>query len=252
MRGKLLICKRSSFFFRITPADAGKTSRRKAGLPAAEDHPRGCGENSAAQYLDTRTLGSPPRMRGKPSLACPLISYIRITPADAGKTSHAGAITSVMPDHPRGCGENGPLHQLKFFAVGSPPRMRGKRDFRKPFLVPPGITPADAGKTISFTTLSNSRRDHPRGCGENLASGLETATEAGSPPRMRGKLYYVLQTIEHRGITPADAGKTAICGSNTKRQKDHPRGCGENAFPSSPTAVTEGSPPRMRGKLDMN
>ena len=147
MRGKLLICKRSSFFFRITPADAGKTSRRKAGLPAAEDHPRGCGENSAAQYLDTRTLVSPPRMRGKPSLACPLISYIRITPADAGKTSCRIFCSISTPDHPRGCGENVRSIIRNGGIPGSPPRMRGKPHWCAVVDAAHRITPADAGKT---------------------------------------------------------------------------------------------------------
>ena len=75
---------------------------------------------------------------------------------------------------------------------------------------------------------------------------------AGSPPRMRGKQPDSLVFGKKNRITPADAGKTGTISITDDYVQDHPRGCGENAFPSSPTAVTEGSPPRMRGKLDID
>ena len=87
MRGKPQHTVRQELLPRITPADAGKTMCGNAGQSSTWDHPRGCGENSAAQYLDTRTLGSPPRMRGKLANGQNLGAIIRITPADAGKTN---------------------------------------------------------------------------------------------------------------------------------------------------------------------
>ena len=67
MRGKQLREILSLFSGRITPAYAGKTDAPVLAFKPDKDHPRVCGENSAAQYLDTRTL--------------------RITPAYAGKTT---------------------------------------------------------------------------------------------------------------------------------------------------------------------
>ena len=177
-------------------------------------------------------LGSPPQVRGKRLLGEPFKAETGITPADAGKT---GSNTKATKE-----------------AQGSPPRMRGKLRCCCHCASPPRITPADAGKTHLHAPLLLLPEDHPRGCGENAIGHEGDQGIKGSPPRMRGKLNNESLGILLGRITPADAGKTAICGSNTKRQKDHPRGCGENAFPSSPTAVTEGSPPRMRGKLDMN
>ena len=51
-------------------------------------------------------LGSPPRVRGKPSV--PMNSFIisRITPACAGKTEFPFAVEVWKQDHPRVCGEN--------------------------------------------------------------------------------------------------------------------------------------------------
>ena len=94
-------------------------------------------------------LGSPPRMRGKPTINVQNANFTRITPADAGKTYAAAACTISHEDHPRGCGENSPMPMFADNAAGSPPRMRGKRFASYSPTLPYRITPADAGKTLS-------------------------------------------------------------------------------------------------------
>ena len=71
----------------ITPADAGKTCGDRAVSSSVWDHPRGCGENLGTNPTKARHLGSPPRMRGKPQFSVANLVAVRITPADAGKTS---------------------------------------------------------------------------------------------------------------------------------------------------------------------
>ena len=71
---------------------------------------------------------------------------------------------------------------------------------------------------------------------------------SGSPPRMRGKLTQTALTGHFPGITPADAGKTRTMSLRTARQRDHPRGCGENVCICLQRKRILGSPPRMRGK----
>ena len=72
-----------------------------------------------------------------------------------------------VKDHPRGCGENGITAPALVFVVGSPPRMRGKRHTTLLYRSFDGITPADAGKTVTYLHDVESAKDHPRGCGEN-------------------------------------------------------------------------------------
>ena len=67
-------------------------------------------------------------MRGKPSYSMKVLQLLRITPADAGKTSGWREVWQKEWDHPRGCGENPVLRLLLRTLLGSPPRMRGKRD----------------------------------------------------------------------------------------------------------------------------
>ena len=66
---------------------------------------------------------------------------------------------------------------------------------------------------------------------------------------MRGKPEQAFMLFVTVRITPADAGKTRLCGSLSARPEDHPRGCGENASLRPPIGSALGSPPRMRGKL---
>ena len=111
------------------------------------------------------------------------------------------------------------------------------------------ITPADAGKTCAWKPIRLVSPDHPRGCGENVDTGVEKLEIAGSPPRMRGKPNIAHLTRLIHGITPADAGKTGFLVVRAKQAEDHPRGCGENQKRLFKTGRIYGSPPRMRGKL---
>ena len=71
----------------------------------------------------------------------------RITPADAGKTFLFLLRITIIWDHPRGCGENLTDRKNAAERLGSPPRMRGKRNPTYEDFGEDRITPADAGKT---------------------------------------------------------------------------------------------------------
>ena len=74
-----------------------------------------------------------------------------------------------------------------------------------------GITPACAGKSIINQTI------HYHTC--------------GSPPRMRGKEEFACSDGSQVGITPAYAGKSREVVCHVCVVTDHPRVCGEKAFP---------------------
>ena len=150
MRGKPLTQTPCTARARITPADAGKTTTRKAKHRTGRDHPRGCGENVYVFPCVRNKPGSPPRMRGKPLLPQNGHGLSRITPADAGKTKKRRNEIEKTKDHPRGCGENNMFWNRASQPLGSPPRMRGKQTLRLHMLCLMGITPADAGKTLNF------------------------------------------------------------------------------------------------------
>ena len=81
---------------RITPAGAGKTGQLLKHFRNLSDHPRGCGENRYVPDRRQRGIGSPPRMRGKLPCISDQPPIIRITPADAGKTTSGALISEPL------------------------------------------------------------------------------------------------------------------------------------------------------------
>ena len=90
------------------------------------------------------------------------------------------------------------------------------------------ITPAYAGKRRMKALASYGTRDHPRLCGEKGKFFHSTQHSVGSPPPMRGKVFFFDSQHLRIGITPAYAGKSPF--RHTTRE------------------ICLGSPPPMRGK----
>ena len=132
---------------RLIPACAGKTPAAWALAAAMTAHPRVCGENRTLTTLPRCSVGSSPRVRGKPVLRAARAVHRRLIPACAGKTSHPQATPGRPAAHPRVCGENAPASRSRAHDLGSSPRVRGKPH---PDHSPPlfrGLIPACAGKT---------------------------------------------------------------------------------------------------------
>ena len=147
------------------------------------------------------------------------------------------------------CGENTAALPAPPPFHGSPPRVRGKRNKVVTSTSDQRITPACAGKTGKKLLCGEYTSDHPRVCGENCERFDTRFRVVGSPPRVRGKLDFVVRALSDRRITPACAGKT---GARRRREyggADHPRVCGENSKEACWLKWLNGSPPRVRGKL---
>ena len=212
----------------IIPADAGSTTSEWPSDAAVWDHPRGCGEHSAATSRRLESGGSSPRMRGAPELTAQLRLQPGIIPADAGSTASSRSGSRSIQDHPRGCGEHGLAWRVLDAQYGSSPRMRGAHHVCR--LVEPavGIIPADAGSTPAGQSASPRSWDHPRGCGEHPGLHAREVGPAGSSPRMRGAPGVNLGDPDAGGIIPADAESTRFWSRTPLHTRDHPRGCGEH------------------------
>ena len=93
--------------------------------------------------------------------------------------------------------------------------------------------------------------DHPRRCGENYLFRFYMTPSEGSPPQVRGKPRSTSDSCNSSRITPAGAGKTFSAGYDCVRPWDHPRRCGENQLWSQEMSEKSGSPPQVRGKLNL-
>ena len=208
VRGKPCWSWARSGWTRITPARAGKTTRREGRTAKIKDHPRACGENLLQGLPSGTYLGSPPRVRGKRHRPGHQPGRRGITPARAGKTRRIRVHTTSRADHPRACGENTVLVLRDVHPLGSPPRVRGKPSCNFLALPTPRITPARAGKTAFSACSQIVHKDHPRACGENTRLTMPRFSTGGSPPRVRGKPVPLLLAFSQVRITPARAGKT--------------------------------------------
>ena len=122
------------------------------------------------------------------------------------------------------------------FAIGSPPRMRGKECLLGSAPNPFGITPAYAGKRLLVSLSYLLSWDHPRVCGEKQSDKPRTIYLGGSPPRMRGKGHIMGCSLAWKRITPAYAGKSSFTSAFAMMIGDHPRVCGEKGKQTLTTA----------------
>ena len=156
----------------------------------------------------TFSTGSSPRMRGKRLIQAVEAVRIRLIPAHAGKTRRFIRDSGMYAAHPRACGENRQVRASRYVALGSSPRMRGKRARLVRSRRARGLIPAHAGKTPRGRGAVVHEWAHPRACGENLSTDTEDVILAGSSPRMRGKRGPASPGTQERWLIPAHAGKT--------------------------------------------
>ena len=110
-----------------------------------------------------------------------------------------------------------------------------------------GIIPAGAGLTSTIITASNSRKDHPRGCGAHVEVVDKKKADEGSSPRVRGSLDGTGCRPRIAGIIPAGAGLTLHVSVLAISSRDHPRGCGAHMPFRHYAESCLGSSPRVRG-----
>ena len=159
-----------------------------SGSERCRAHPRVCGENQNGLVILAASVGSSPRVRGKPSAWESPKLRSGLIPACAGKTADSLPPRPSLPAHPRVCGENDNPNATSLSGTGSSPRVRGKPRISNTPRGDEGLIPACAGKTSKLRLSEAHLTAHPRVCGENPSPRLSRRRRAGSSPRVRGKL----------------------------------------------------------------
>ena len=172
--------------------------------------------------------GSSPRVRGKRGDDPVNVALLRIIPARAGQTRSWRPRCWSCPDHPRACGANHLQRHRLLFALGSSPRVRGKRQRQREGRARLRIIPARAGQTSCSARQVPASPDHPRACGANSLSESVASDASGSSPRVRGKLRQPQHQHRQDRIIPARAGQTSSRWASPRTAPDHPRACGAN------------------------
>ena len=126
--------------------------------------------------------------------------------------------------------------------------MRGKEECEYNAQPDCGITPARAGKRWSRPRRRSCAGDHPRACGEKQIIKAPVLGTLGSPPRVRGKVFFCLVSRNINGITPARAGKRSWQTPPGWVEEDHPRACGEKQVHGVVAGDAKGITPARAGK----
>ncbi len=232
---------------RFIPAGAGNAAAGHRAPAPAPVHPRGCGERGSRPPWHWPPAGSSPRVRGTPQPAARLCAASRFIPAGAGNAPVRLPRRTGRAVHPRGCGEREISRFLGRPVHGSSPRVRGTRIADLGRARAGRFIPAGAGNACPFSSINVVLPVHPRGCGERDWVAVESPTDHGSSPRVRGTLR---GWSTRRGILrfiPAGAGNALSRSSNGANPPVHPRGCGERASRETPPGGFDGSSPRVRG-----
>ena len=106
-----------------------------------------CGDDTDLQGTQCQFSGLPPRVRGRQDLDNDAVPGLGITPACAGTTPSVTVRWSIAWDYPRVCGDDFDGSLPDSSVEGLPPRVRGRRPFRRREDLRDGITPACAGTT---------------------------------------------------------------------------------------------------------
>ncbi len=193
---------------RTTPARAGRTGTWSRNRSTPTDHPRSRGENAGSATETQGIFGPPPLARGELLQEMPTQSFMRTTPARAGRTgdrdlaqflqwttpARAGRTTATAApkptaaDHPRSRGENCPYRSHISAWGGPPPLARGERDIKDEANEPRRTTPARAGRTLRDLQLCGAVI--VLRCGSELPSaGHEASLRYDRGDALAGRLF---------------------------------------------------------------
>ena len=219
--------------FRIIPARAGFTGRRRWCRRPPRDHPRSRGVYTSSTPAPMTSPGSSPLARGLRRVRRGLPGDLRIIPARAGFTACRGGRATGPWDHPRSRGVYPSTSLADSTDWGSSPLARGL--LPAPYLdtARGRIIPARAGFTRFPRRARLNTRDHPRSRGVYRAASALTSAATGSSPLARGLPIRPPAIPRGRRIIPARAGFTNCPTAGLSPSSDHPRSRGVY-FPAAP------------------
>ena len=233
---------------RFIPACAGNRYEWESHYTTPPVHPRVCGEQSAAgtaangwksvhprvcgeQCLDMSEAetqaGSSPRVRGTVHSLPWALNHRRFIPACAGNRLTDNQLSSMLPVHPRVCGEQRGGQENIQDTLGSSPRVRGTEWVGNESDCCSRFIPACAGNRQAGSATHGRQPVHPRVCGEQNCESVPPLPPTGSSPRVRGTAMKGFWHCNLRRFIPACAGNRGTTRIITIGSSVHPRVCGE-------------------------
>ena len=247
MRGTLSLRKRRNVTRGLIPTYAGNTGLTWGNSSRPGAHPHVCGEHHWLSQTAKNIWGSSPRMQGTPRGAPTPAGESGLIPTYAGNTRQQWRYRRAPRAHPHVCGEHRGIANLRWYPLGSSPRMRGTPRPGVCAGSSAGLIPTYAGNTVTSGGLRPDSRAHPHVCGEHGIIPATFPRREGSSPRMRGTLGDVVMAAEQKGLIPTYAGNTFCAFTSCSLRWAHPHVCGEHRSSAFAGPISPGSSPRMRG-----
>ncbi len=154
---------------RFTPTRVGKTAWPSMPASTHSVHPHAWGEDCSYAHRHMPSHGSPPRVWGRQRWWLDIIQRHRFTPTRVGKTVRSPLSLPFVSVHPHACGEDVSSNARMEGALGSPPRVWGRRAPRPDQAALRRFTPTRVGKTLAGRDRRVQPRVHPHACGEDWA-----------------------------------------------------------------------------------
>ena len=236
----------------LTPACAGTTGCDPARGGKLWAHPRVRGDDGEFNPSLLAYEGSPPRARGRRDDGVAAHAESRLTPACAGTTWRRRSVRLRAWAHPRVRGDDVGSGCRRYRGPGSPPRARGRRLSPLSLCLLAGLTPACAGTTDGGGVLAPAVWAHPRVRGDDCRGRLRVPSVRGSPPRARGRRHLLGRYRGEVRLTPACAGTTGTPSRGCRPAAAHPRVRGDDPLGDVFGHLEQGSPPRARGRLEVD
>ena len=232
----------------IISACAEQTTPGSAKVSVTWDHLRVCGADKTATILESRDMGSSPRVRSRRHRVSVAQQHLGIISACAEQTSLVSISRRVSWDHLRVCGADLIDTDNKGVEAGSSPRVRSRPSPLSVAEALAGIISACAEQTSRFLNWLILSRDHLRVCGADSFRLVAPISLYGSSPRVRSRPPAVPRQGLHGGIISACAEQTTSCRWCPTRCRDHLRVCGADLTVDLKTLKAPGSSPRVRSR----
>ena len=197
----------------IISACAEQTSLQYRSLGWTRDHLRVCGADDGQQAIDRLPPGSSPRVRSRRQERAAPVRSRGIISACAEQTSRTSRSRIGRRDHLRVCGADSLYSSASSEFVGSPPRVRSRRDDLGHLVRDDRITSACAEQTGMTVTVCSAAQDHLRVCGADDIFPRLFSIRLGSPPRVRSRRGW-------RSRGRCRIRITSACAEQTKASRD--------------------------------
>ncbi len=194
-------------------------------------------------------LGLSPRVRGN-RVASALSSRVRGSiPARAGEPLADSPPQLCHSVYPRACGGTLLAAVADAESDGLSPRVRGNLGIVVIHDEYYRSIPARAGEPWFDGSGSGLSTVYPRACGGTLLAARPGIRATGLSPRVRGNRPVAVHVAAGTGSIPARAGEPATYLRRLPSTEVYPRACGGTTRWESPTRISRGLSPRVRGNL---